>query len=241
MKNIILNLLLLFLVTYNVSAQDCNCTESFDWMVNVVEKNDAGFQYVIDKKGIEDYKKFTAIQKEKAKSTLTINDCQAVMSYWLKFFRSGHIGIYAKGNNLNSNASEDKKTNDEIRLQYKNEKTIDLTEKKLITILSKKKKKNPVEGIGSSGNYEVGIIGDEKSVNKFSAFIIKADSVYWIPKQVKAELILNNDGKTFTVDYLMRDHSKQQTQAFFINDSCSIFNMNNTNWERGKILFPGTG
>ena len=227
-KPVLLSFIALILLLFNASAQQCNCPESFEWMVNTFENNDAGFQYVIDKKGTEDYKKFTAGIREKIKTITNVNDCQDAMMEWLRYFRSGHIGVLVK------DAGEDDKTPPaaEIREKYKNEKRTDLNEKQLITILEKKKNKNPIEGIWTDGVYTIGIINDANAGKKYTAFIIKADSVYWMPKQVKAELLLKDDNKTFAVDYYMKDHSKDSTTAKLINDSGSLLFMHNDYWKR---------
>jgi hypothetical protein len=232
MKKKLLTLFVLVIITFNISAQECNCLESFDWMIDVFEKNDAGFQYVIDKKGVVDYKKHTEVLKEKAKSALTVNDCHEVMNEWLKYFRPGHIGVYIKKTDILNEDGNGKKSDTEIRLQFKNEKTINFTAKKLISILEKKPNKNPIEGIWSDGNYTIGIISDEKYDKKYTAFIIKADSVYWIPGQVKAEFALNNDDQSYSVDYYLRNHTMQKTQAAFLNDSCTILTLYNNTWIR---------
>jgi len=220
MRNKLLTLFAISVMAFNTSAQECNCGESFDWMVSTFEKNDAGFQYVIDKKGMDDYKKHTALFKEKAKGVSTLTDCQTIMFDWLLYFRPGHIAVSIK-----------EPSSAEIRLKYKNEKTIDLTEKQLIAKLEKKKNKNPIEGVWSTTGYKIGIIGDEKSNKKFIGFIIKADSIYWMPKQIKAEFTLGDD-KTYSVDYYKRDHSKEATQAKFTNESGSIISIFNNSWVR---------
>lgn len=230
MKRIGLSLLIMAIVISNVSAQDCNCKESFKWMINIIENNDAGFQYIIDKKGIEDYKKHTALFEDKSKNAISVDSCQYIMNQWLKYFRPGHIGVSKKENN--TKVENPQKIDAEIRLQFKNEKTIDLTQENLIAHLESKKDRNPIEGIWINGNYTIGIIGDTKTHRKFTAFIIEADSIYWLPKQVKAEFSLNTDNRSYTVDYLMRDHSKIKTEATFVNDSNSILNVNNTIWLR---------
>jgi hypothetical protein len=220
MKKKIFVLGAIIIMSFNAISQECNCDKSFDWMVSTFKKNDAGFQYIIDKKGLDDYNKFTAIIKEKVKNVSSVNDCQKIMLDWLHYFRSGHIGIEIKDTTIVDNSK--KLLDDEIRQQYKNEKTIDLTEKQLIKILEKKQNKNPIEGIWSSDDYTIGIIGNEKSDKKFTAFIIKADSVYWMPKQVKAELTLNDDNKTYSVDYYTWNHFKEAKQAKIINKSGSL-------------------
>lgn len=156
------------LFVLNLSAQECNCTESFEWMVTTFEKNDAGFNYVVDKKGVDDYNRHTLFYKEKAKNTSTVNDCQLILNDWLHYFRKGHIGIFTKGTNTNTVSI----SNDEIRKQYKNEKIINLTESELIQILNSKQQKNPIEGIWSNGDYKIGVIQHESEIN-FQHLLLK--------------------------------------------------------------------
>jgi hypothetical protein len=223
----------IIIMSFNALSQECNCSESFEWMISTFEKNDAGFQYVIDKKGLDDYNKFTANFKEKANNVTSVNDCHRIMLDWLHYFRKGHIGVGIKGTGV----KDKKPIDDETRQKYKNEKTIDLTDKQLIDILNKKQNKNPIEGIWSDEKYTIGIINNGDSNNKYTAFIIKADSAHWLPKQVKAEFTVNNDTKTYSVNYYAQDHSKQICQAKFINESNTILFLYNDYWIQ---QFPDT-
>ena len=144
------------------------------------------------------------------------------MNEWLHYFRKGHIGFSAMYNN-NSSLSE--KSKDSIRVLYKNEERIDLSKTDFEHYLQENRNKlHPIEGIWSESDYSVGIIHSKESPNKFDAFIIKADSVYWLPKQKKAELTLLSDS-TFDVNYLMRDHSIQRISARFDGNSHKLLSM----------------
>ncbi|MFL5753070.1 MAG: S41 family peptidase [Bacteroidia bacterium] len=213
-----------------VYGQECNCPASFDWMVGTFEKNDAGFQYVIDKKGKEDYEKHTAISMEKAKDAKTLESCREVMHNWLHYFRKGHIAV-----NINApveSAGVKELSAVEIRKQFENENKIKLNEKQFIAQLDKRKSRNVVEGIWTNQAYRIGIIADEKDPKKFTGFILKADSVYWMPGQIKMELRLNADNKTFSVSYAMRDHSRQDASAEFVSESKSLLYLFNNYWVR---------
>ena len=63
-------LLLIFVILLSNLAysQNCNCSDNFTWLKETFEKNDAGFQYVIEQKGVADYKKFCETYVEKVKS-----------------------------------------------------------------------------------------------------------------------------------------------------------------------------
>ncbi len=193
-----------------LKSQTCNCSATFDWMVNTFEKNDAGFKYVIDKKGEDEYKKLTLKLRDKAVRITKAGDCRDLMEEWQGFFRSGHIFIALK--DPGSPAGKEPSEN-EIRERYKNEKTIDLSTEQLILKLEKKTNKDIIEGIWAYNNYTVGIIEDDAVTKKFNVFIIQSDGIYWMPKQLKAELLRSEDGKSYSGSYYMRDHSRQDTKA----------------------------
>ncbi|MES2133490.1 MAG: S41 family peptidase [Bacteroidota bacterium] len=216
-------------------AQQCNCPESFDWMVQTFEKNDAGFQYVVDKKGKADYDKHTLLLKEQAQKTSKTEECGKLMYSWLRYFRSGHIAISVK----EQKAEQPAASHEEIRKLYKNEPTINLTEKQFLKVLETKKNKADIEGVWTNDTYKIGIIADEKTAGKFNGFIIKADSVYWMPKQIKVQLMIN-DNKTYSADYYMRDHSKQAASAKLIGTDKNVLLLFNNYWKREYAKSPLT-
>ena len=241
MKKLLIYSLLLYFSTASAFAQQCNCAESFDWMVNTFKTNDAGFQYVIDKKGIDEYTKHTNFYRGKALNTTSTNDCITVMNNWLFFFRKGHIGAYLKPelwqNTQSAALSEQSK--DSIRTLYRNEEIIDFSEAQFREFLKKKKGKlNAIEGIwnSNSNNYSIGIMRSPGKNNQFVAFIIKADGIYWMPKQKKAEFTLNKDS-SYSMVYSMRDHSKRNEEARLVGNSGNLLLILNTIWTK---VYPET-
>lgn len=223
-------ILFLSLAAFRLTAQECDCPKTFDWMVNTFEANDAGFQYVIDKKGKDDYTKHTTLAREKAKAAVTMNDCGQVLYSWMRYFRPGHIAVQQL---QNGNAGNESKIADaDIRQQYKNTPKLNLTEKQLIALLNKKTAKDPLEGIWSNGTYRIGIVANDKSTTEFSGFILKADSIYWMPGQVKVELKQAADHKGYTIDYYMRDHSKQPGTAEFVSSEKNLLLLFGDYWTR---------
>lgn len=223
------------LLSLNIRAQECDCKASFEWMVSTFEKNDAGFQYVIDKKGMEDYQKHNTLYREKVKNITTLNECQTQLYYWLTYFRPGHIAIVSKqqpGNN-NSNTTVKPPSPDSIRQVYKGTRTVDMTQNQLLALLANEKNKNAVEGVWGNGTYTIGIVADENTPGKYAGFIIKADSVYWVPKQLKVELTANAD-QSFATDFYMRDHSKTDATAKVISDGGNLLLMKGDIWTRSS-------
>ncbi|MDR0414855.1 MAG: hypothetical protein LBH84_05505, partial [Prevotellaceae bacterium] len=75
------------------SGQTCTCESNFEWVKKIFEENDAGFQYIIDKKGLAAYNIHNQLTLEKIKTAKTSTECTGLLYEWLTFFRSGHIGI----------------------------------------------------------------------------------------------------------------------------------------------------
>ena len=83
-------------VTLAANAQntpDCRCEEDFGWMRSTFETNDAGFRYIVERKGRAAYDFHNQIILEKVRAARTSSECRPLLSEWLAFFRSGHIGI----------------------------------------------------------------------------------------------------------------------------------------------------
>jgi len=79
--------------TANGQTKTCNCESNYEWLKKTFEENDAGFQYIIDKKGQAAYDIHNQLTLKKIKLAKTLTECDEIMDGWLKFFRSGHIGI----------------------------------------------------------------------------------------------------------------------------------------------------
>jgi hypothetical protein len=227
----------MLLTCFVVFSQNTEYVKSFDWMVKTFEENDAGFQNVIDFKGTDDYTRHTAFCREKILMAKSEGEYFSILNSWLFYFRKGHIGVFPSENSNQNNTSSRiaEVAMDSIRALYKNEATINFNRKEFENYLRKNKDKvDPIEGIWrstSGSNYVIGIIRSEDSFNQFDAFIIKADSIYWIPKQKKAELTLLED-LTFDVSFSMRNHKKEKTTARWVGNSHTIISMMNDLWIR---------
>jgi hypothetical protein len=75
------------------NAQICTCESNFEWVKKTFEENDAGFQYIIDKKGQAAYNIHNQIMLEKIKAAKTLTECTELLDEWLYFFRMCHIGV----------------------------------------------------------------------------------------------------------------------------------------------------
>ncbi|MGB0839927.1 MAG: S41 family peptidase [Chitinophagales bacterium] len=80
----------------SVSGQECDCEATFDWVKKTFEENDAGFQYIVDKKGIQTYALHNQIHEEKTKKTDDPVACETIVRNWLSFFRKAHVEFHYK-------------------------------------------------------------------------------------------------------------------------------------------------
>ncbi|SDE01430.1 S41 family peptidase [Niabella drilacis] len=92
LKQLVVSFGLIFF-TVAVFGQSCDCRAGFDWMKKTFEQNDAGFQYIIDKKGKGAYDYHNLQIQEKVAKAKTYEECRQVMREWLNFFRRFHLSI----------------------------------------------------------------------------------------------------------------------------------------------------
>lgn len=86
-----LTLLLSIFFPLLILGQECNCKETFAWAKKTFEQNDAGFQYIIDKKGKLLYNLHNQLFLEKVNTIKNHRKCEKVISDWFSFFRKSHI------------------------------------------------------------------------------------------------------------------------------------------------------
>lgn len=198
MKKGLLIILTIFLSRLTFS-QNCNCADNFVWLKETFEKNDAGFQYVIDKKGEADYKKHTDIYIEKVKTITDKELCAEALLEWLRYFRRGHLWLQSI--EKKETPEKEKVDNDKIRKQYKDWEKYAYNEKEFNSYISQLKVPS-LEGIWTSPPYKIGI---RKVNNEYIGFVLEADGIYWQKTQVKFK-IKDENGK-LSATYFMQNHS----------------------------------
>lgn len=227
---------LFLIIIYHCSAfaQSCNCEQNFNWMVKTFTENDAGYQFIIDKKGKDALNTHTSLIQGKVKGITNPTVCQTLLADWLKFFRGGHIGINLIATNNSSNTNSE--TPEMIRSKYKNSERIPLTTKKFIEQYSKTATHHPLEGIWRSKQYTIAILPSKDKLS-LNGVVLKADSIYWMPGQIKMKIATNPDADGYITDYAMRDHSINKTSLSIMGKSSNIINLVGSNWCR---IYPET-
>ncbi|WP_312365705.1 S41 family peptidase [Sphingobacterium sp.] len=95
-------------------AQNCNCESNFLWVKKTFEENDAGFQYIISKKGLDAYAIHNALYLEKVKKLSNNQECARLLNQWVRFFRNGHIGVNYVGKTTEVNNQATKQSEQPI-------------------------------------------------------------------------------------------------------------------------------
>ncbi|MEL6696407.1 MAG: S41 family peptidase [Bacteroidota bacterium] len=210
MKHITYILILLF-PTY-VCAQNCDCTSVYQWVKETIETNDAGYQYALERKGVQAYQAHNKVTEEKAIQVKEHAVCEELMRDWLTFFRSGHIEIaYAS----QESASDDSDNKMKPAERYKDWETLDLDPVAFQSYLQKKESFD-FEGIWETkSGYEICI---SKQGDGYIGSILSSKNPYWTEGQVKLRIHPVSTGWSAT--FYMKDHSaKELDQVFMIGEN----------------------
>lgn len=168
-----------------------------------IEQNYAGFGDKVVESNREDYTVHTKLMLDRAKSIEDPYACASLIRKWLTYFKDGHI-------QLNHDRPDFSRLSDaEIRAKFASAQTINKwTEKKIKKYLDKNSL-HPIEGIweNGTGSYRTAIIqsSDPDSGIDFIGVVLKADSVYWMPGQIKVEIEQTAQG--LMSEYYYRDHN----------------------------------
>lgn len=224
---ILFTLLLILLPHSSYGQSKCNCIENFDWMVKTFSENDAGFQYVVDKKGVEDYNTFTAKLRQQVEKASTNEECWQIMNQWLRYFRRLHIGLRLNVPTVSQGTSE-------VATKSKDEITVfDMSEEELIQILKKKPNANPIEGVWSSAEYKIGIVANDDST--YTAFIIESVNKFYQPKDIKARIVKDKGDKYRHTYYMGKERNEYKGQTYFYGNDKEGLNLSGVMWKR---LYP---
>lgn len=211
MKQIFLILLFSPFLTY---GQDCDCQSTFKWTKKTFEENDAGFQYILSKKGEQAYALHNQKIIAKIKNIKEPSECTQTIKEWLSFFRKGHINFFYTGqpseNSNNNEAPEEKKID-----EFKDWETYSTNIEKFKKDLDRKSIHN-FEGIWETGSYQIGI---KKEGDNYIGFIVDSEVDVWKKEQVK--LKISTQGDKFNSVFYMFNRSAEESQ------NVSLYGINN--------------
>ncbi|MCC9065232.1 S41 family peptidase [Flavobacterium piscisymbiosum] len=190
---------LFLIISFNTFAQKCSCQDNFAWLKQTFEENDAGFQFVIDKKGLKEYQNHNEIFSKKIKNIKDANDCQKALSEWLLFFRKSHLSLVV---NQDQQKKEAAKPNTAANDKWEK---MEIPETELKNNLAKNSLPG-FEGIWVSEPYTIGVV---KKDNQYVGYILDAKGTKWKQYQVKFKITENLD-KTHTAIYYLGDYSSRK-------------------------------
>ncbi len=210
MKALLLLLLLSGPVAWGQSAPPCSCRRNFDRMVELITANYAGYSHKVTPATRPRLDSLTAALRTRSDRS-TYSACQGVLTDWLNFFKDGHLQV---ATDLDARREPEK-----VRALFSDWERVPLDEPQFRAYLDNPNTtKLPLEGIwrNEDGSYRLGLIRGAEA-DRLNAFVLEADSVWWLPGQVKARLKARPDG-TFQTDYFMRDHSPNPVVAKPVGD-----------------------
>lgn len=206
-----------FIMSISSVYGQCNCAENFEFVYSKLKLNYAGWQ---DKTthDPQTFATFTEQHRAKATSENNSNYCYKIIHDWLQYFQDGHTNLYNKASSLNLEG----KTNEEIRTHFATTENVMLTEQQAKNQIDPL---NILEGIWQNEAYTIAIIKNKNTNRDYIGVILKADSVFWMPGQVKIELQEKTSGKYDALFY-MRDHSMQISSATIVGNELQFKNLN---------------
>lgn len=214
---LIFNLLLLA-PTLSAQSPVCDCSKEFNWLQEKIRTNYPGYKDKITAATQADFERHTNEIRLKAAANPSPDSCLQLLRNWTAWFHDAHLGIQS-----GAGTPEDPAL---VRARYVQTETIALDETAVKTRLSQPDR-DPIEGIyvNDSKAYRVALLKYPSPQRDFAALVLKADSVYWMPGQVKFNLKRKTDD-TYDCQYFMRDHSSQSKEVKF---------------DAGMIQIPGIG
>ncbi|NTE03272.1 hypothetical protein G6M26_42195 [Agrobacterium tumefaciens] len=197
MKKLLCVFFFMFTVTC-LKAQNCNCGDNFKYLTQRITKNYVGYADKVKPLNSQQFKKFTDSLQQIANQS-NAYQCLSLCREWLDFFKDKHIEFGIDFSKLSP---------DSVRTFFADEEKTSWTTNSFKSYLQQNSSKlDSIEGIWSYGIYEVGIIKNTNS-NHFKGFITKADSIRWMPQQIKFRLL--KQGGQYQVSYFSGgDHSEQ--------------------------------
>lgn len=225
--------LALCLLPVFAGAQSCNCSEQFEWLQQKLALNYSGYRDKVTPENKADFEQHTAAMQPEIVRAESDTACLRLLREWAKWFRDGHV-------QLSYHASQVAEDPAVIRRRYETWEKISFSETQARQYLDRPDI-DPVEGIyqNAEGNYRVAVIRDSTPERDFVGILLKADSVWWTPGQVKFDFKYNNTGHDspwlYTGRYYMRDHSARQPGIWFASGSLKFEALGN--WYK---QYPGT-
>lgn len=190
-------LLLLLSPIILLAQQPCNCEGNFKWVKETFEKNDAGFEYAIQQKGMAAYQQHNKDILAKIKKTTDKEQCAVVMREWLQFFRKAHhaiVPVYAAPAAGAATATAGSNTPE----------VLSLSEEQVTQQVSGASAPS-LEGIWTTSSYKIGIVKQDKG---YKGVILTSGNQAWKPGYVKLNIAADSAGAFYMGDFSANKFAK---------------------------------
>ena len=200
---------------------DCGCQQNFQKMQQLIEANYAGYRDKVTPATQPRLDSLTAVVRARA-DTARASNCGVILYQWLTFFRDGHLALQSQQNPLLDTIA--------TRARFANAERLPWTRASFRAYLDDRARpKQPLEGIwrDADSRYQVGIVAVKS--NHYQAFVLKADSVWWMPGQVKFSFPDPAAGPVAGV-YRIQNHTEQPRRVSVPADG--VLALDNARWYR---------
>lgn len=210
MKALLLLFLLLPALACAQAPTPCGCARNLAETRRLLATNYSGYRDKVTPATQPRLDSLTAALQPQA-DTAGAGSCYRVLQQYLRFFKDLHVQL---ADNKPAQLNQDS-----IRAKYAGTARLPWTRASFRAYLDDPAQpKKPLEGIwrDSGGpDYVVGIMADK--AGGYQGFVLKADSLFWLPGQVKFTFSDPATGPA-TARYFMRNHSLEQLPVRVVRD-----------------------
>ena len=178
----------------------CTCRQNFDQVGRLLEANYAGYRDKVTPATRPRLDSLTAALRPRA-DTARAGTCWRVLQQWLAFFHDGHLSL--------QDDHAPRVNADSIRALFAHAPRLPWTRASFRAYLDDPARpKQPLEGTwrDADNGYEVGLVAT--GAGQYSGVVLRADSVWWLPGQVKFTLTTPALGPG-EATYYMRNHAPE--------------------------------
>lgn len=208
-------ILILILLPGLAWAQNCNCADNFNFLVEKIKNNYVGYKDKVNESNQKKFDLFTDSLRNIANSAEKM-PCFDICTEWLTFFKDGHLSL---------SFTPGKATNDEIKSFFNTAEKTSWNEHDFNSYLQRNKEKlDKIEGYWTyaAKSYKIGIVKDTAAgKNEFIGFIVNTTNPNWSKQQVKVRIKKIGDNYQ-TMYFRGGDHSKRVPLLLINKDTIDL-------------------
>ncbi|ASZ14656.1 hypothetical protein KTO58_00515 [Chitinophaga pendula] len=218
--------LLFFFVPFITYSQDCHCLNNFEYLVRKITENYPGFEDKVNSRTVVQYQYYTDSLRRLA-AYATAERCPSVLRSWLGFFKDKHLIL-----RLSGGVGEQAYVRSVFAAAPAMAIDIGAVRRRFAGV---GKGGIGLEGIWLSADsaFEVALLRNAE--RRYQAVVLKADSVFWMPGQIKFEM-LSTGHNSYQVMYRNRDHEEEMSGVVAEEES-AVLRFAGTEWR--KLLAGG--